>query len=151
MPDTASDESPDLLNEITPEDFGIETDRGASTLKRIGEIKALIKALTDERKMLEEQLKNEMGGDNSDPVVDGEHGLVAYLKPRRKPASIDLSSMAKHPDLEVHIVEAARSGALVATLGVVRPLRGKVAWADALLRYEMDGGETETLVIEELE
>lgn len=137
------------MNEITADEFGIETDRGASTLKRIGEIKALIKTLKAEQEVLEAQLTNEMGGSNRDPIVDGEHGLVAYLKPKKKPASIDLSTMAKHPDLEVHIVEAARSGALVATLGVVRPLKGKVAWADALLKYLMDGGETDILVIEE--
>lgn len=136
-------------DEITASEFEIETDRGASTLHRIGEIKALVKALNEERAVLEEQLKNEMGGENRDPIVDGEHALVAYLKPKKKPASIDLSSMAKHPELEVHIVEAARAGVLVATLGALRPLKGKTAWADALLKYEMSGGVTDQLVIEE--
>ena len=138
------------MSEITPGEFSIETDRGASTLKRIGEIKALIKALTEERALLEEQLKNERGGSNRDPIVDGEHGLVAFIRERKKPATIDLSSMAKHPDQEAHIIEAARAGVLSATLGALRPLKGKTAWADALLKFEMSGGITETLVIEEV-
>ena len=136
-------------NEIDPAEFGVETDRGASTLKRIGEIKALIRALTEEKNALEDMLRLELKPD-AEPIVDGEHGIVAYLKEKKKPASIDLSSMAKHPDQEPHIIEAARAGVLVATLGVLRPLKGKTAWADALLRYEMAGGVTHELKIEEV-
>lgn len=135
-------------NEIDPAAYGVSSDRGASTLKRIGEIKGQMKALKEELEGLEQMLRIELGND-MEPVVDLEHGIVGYLKEKKKPAMIDLSSMAKHPDLEAHIIEAARAGALVATLGVLRPLKGKTAWADALLRFEMLGGVTHELKIEE--
>ena len=83
------------------------------------------------------------------PIIDGERGLVATLKERNKPASIDLISMAKHPEMEEHIIEAARTGMLNASLTPLRAMKGKAAWADALLGMEMPGGVNSVLTIQD--
>lgn len=133
---------------INPEDFGIETDRGASTLSRIIELDAYIKTLEAERTALKDALRMELTN-NPDPVVDAEHGIVATLSERKKPASIDLITMAKHPEHEASIVEAARTGLLTAALTPLRAMKGKSPAADALLSYEMPGGVDYILKIEE--
>lgn len=136
------------MTAITPDEFGIDTDRGASTLSRIRELDGYIAAMEAERTTLKDALRLELTSDPT-PIVDGEHGLVAVLRERNRPASIDLASMAEHPDLAPLIAEAARAGVLFASLTAVRSVRGKTAWADALLRYEMPGGVSYVLTIEE--
>ena len=135
--------------EITPEEFGVETDRGAASLSRIVELDALIKTLESERTALKDALRMELTA-NPDPIADLEHGIVATLTERRKPAAIDLITMAKHPEHEANIVEAARTGLLSAALTPLRAMKGKSPAADALLSYEMPGGVDYILRIEEV-
>jgi hypothetical protein len=134
---------------IDPAEFGIEDFRAKAedSLHRIVQLDDQIKALQEEREMLKDAVKMELSSDHT-PIIDGERGIVATLRERRKPASIDLVSMSKKTGEEEHIIEAARTGVLNASLTPLRALRGKSASADALLRYEMPSGITEILVIE---
>lgn len=135
--------------EITPDEFGVATDRGASTLSRIVELDGYIRAMEAERNTLREQLKNELGTDPT-PIIDGEHGLVATLTERRKPASIDLGTLARDDDRAGEwLCEAARAGVLTATLTPLRALKGRNEWADRLLAREMPSGVDYVLRIEE--
>lgn len=133
---------------ITPEEFGLPG-RAAivESLHRILALKDQRKAIDDELAGLEQAVRLELASDPT-PLVDGERRISAVLKERAKPASIDLATMAKHADQEQHIVEAARAGLLNASLTPLRAMKGKTAFADALLSYEMPSGITETLVIE---
>ena len=134
---------------IDPSEFGITDSRAdvEESLHRIVLLDQQIKALTDEREILRDAARMELTNDGT-PIIDLERGIVAMLREKRKPASIDLVSMAKHPDQEAHIVEAARSGVLNASLTPLRALKGKSAWADALLKMEMPSGMTVELRIE---
>ena len=98
--------------------------------------------------MLKDGVKMELSSDRT-PIIDGERGIVATLRERKKPASIDLVSMSKNSGEEEHIIEAARTGVLNASLTPLRSLRGKSASVDAMLKYEMPSGVTEILVIEQ--
>jgi len=111
------------------------------------ELDDLIRTLEAERTVLKDALRMELTS-NPDPIADLEHGIVATLTERRKPAAIDLITMAKHPEHEANIVEAARSGLLNAALTPLRAMRGKSPAADALLSYEMPGGVDFILRIE---
>ena len=135
---------------IDPAEFGIENFRAKAeeSLYRILQLDEQIKALQEERELLKDGVKMELSSDRT-PIIDGERGIVATLRERKKPASIDLPSMSKKAGEEEHIIEAARTGILNASLTPLRSLRGKSAWADALLRYEMPSGITEILVIEQ--
>ena len=135
---------------IDPAEFGIEDFRAKAeeSLHRIVQLDDQIKALQEEREMLKDAVKMELSSDHT-PIIDGERGIVATLRERRKPASIDLVSMSKKMGAEKHIIEAARTGILNASLTPLRALRGKSASADALLKYEMPSGITEILVIEQ--
>ena len=133
---------------IDPAEFGVDTDRGASLLARILVLKAQEKALAEERAALEQIVRMELTN-NPDPIVDGERGIVATLVDRNKPASIDLISMAKHPELEGMIVEAARVGLLSVPLTPLRAMRGKSPAVDSLMRFEIPGGITQVLEIKE--
>jgi hypothetical protein len=135
---------------IDPAEFGIEDFRAKAeeSLHRIVQLDEQIKALQEEREMLKDAVKMELSSDHT-PIIDGERGIVATLRERRKPASIDLVSMSKKTGEEEHIIEAARTGILNASLTPLRALRGKSASADALLKYEMPSGITEILVIEQ--
>ena len=104
--------------------------------------------MTEEREALRDAVKLELSSDGT-PIIDGERGLVATLRERKKPASIDLISMAKHPEMEEHIIEAARTGMLNASLTPLRAMKGKAAWADALLGMEMPGGVSSVLIIQD--
>jgi len=136
-------------NPLSLTDFGIEDDRGASTISRLMEVKEFIKNLTAEKEALEQALRIELTN-NPEPIIDGEHGLVATLKERRAPATIDLVTMATHPEHAAHIVEAARSGLLTASLTPLRAMKGKSAHADALLSYEMPSGASYVLTLERI-
>lgn len=138
----------ELSTAFAPEDFGISTDRGASALARLVVVKEQLKALTAEKDAIEQALKVELTN-NPDPIVDGEHHIVAVLKERSKPASIDLVTMATIPQAQAHIVEAARAGVLSAALTPLRALKGTSAWADALLHMEIPGGVNFVLEVSE--
>ena len=135
---------------IDPAEFGIEDFRAKAeeSLHRIVQLDDQIKALQEEREMLKDAVKMELSSDHT-PIIDGERGIVATLRERKRPASIDLVSMSKNSGEEEHIIEAARTGILNASLTPLRSLRGKSASADALLKYEMPSGITEILVIEQ--
>ena len=134
---------------IDPAEFGIEDFRAKAeeSLHRILQLDGQIKALQEEREMLKDAVKMELSSDHT-PIIDGERGIVATLRERKKPASIDLVSMSKKTGEEEHIIEAARTGILNASLTPLRALRGRSAWADGLLKYEMPSGVTEILIIE---
>lgn len=117
------------------------------SLHHLLELDATIKALTEEREIIRQMVRIELGS-MDEPLVDYERGIVATLREKKLPASIDLVTLAKHQDKEVHIIEAARSGVLSAHLTPLRALKGKTAWADALLGSEMPGGVTYELKIE---
>ena len=135
---------------IDPAEFGIEDFRAKADerLHRIVQLDEQIKALQEEREMLKDAVKMELSSDHT-PIIDGERGIVATLRERKKPASIDLVSMSKNSGEEEHIIEAARTGVLNASLTPLRSLRGKSASVDAMLKYEMPSGVTEILVIEQ--
>jgi hypothetical protein len=133
---------------IDPAEFGITDARAdvEESLHRIVLLDQQIKALSEEREVLRDAARLELTNDGT-PIIDMERGIVATLREKRKPASIDLVSMAKRPDQEVHIVEAARSGVLNVSLTALRALKGKAEWADALLKMEMPSGVTVELRI----
>ena len=135
---------------IDPAEFGIENFRAKAeeSLYRILQLDEQIKALQEERELLKDGVKMELSSDRT-PIIDGERGIVATIRERKRPASIDLPSMSKKAGEEEHIIEAARTGILNASLTPLRALRGRSAWADGLLRYEMPSGVTEILVIEQ--
>lgn len=135
-----------MTQHITAEEFGIDDDRGAALLHRILELDEYIRNATAERDALRESIKRELA-DNPEPVIDYERNITAVLKERRAPASIDLVTMATHPEHERHIIEAARAGVLNAALTPLRALKGKSAWSDAVLSYEMPAGVTYLLEI----
>ena len=139
-----------MTEPIDPAEFGIEDFRAKAeeSLHRIVQLDDQIKALQEEREMLKDAVKMELSSDHT-PIIDGERGIVATLRERKKPASIDLVSMSKNSGEEEHIIEAARTGVLNASLTPLRALRGRSAWADGLLKYEMPSGVTEILVIEQ--
>ena len=139
-----------MTEPIDPAEFGIEDFRAKAeeSLHRILQLDEQIKALQEEREMLKDAVKMELASDHT-PIIDGERGIVATLRERKKPASIDLVSMSKNSGEEEHIIEAARTGVLNASLTPLRALRGRSAWADGLLKYEMPSGVTEILVIEQ--
>ena len=139
-----------MTEPIDPAEFGIEDFRAKAeeSLHRILQLDEQIKALQEEREMLKDAVKMELSSDHT-PIIDGERGIVATLRERKKPASIDLVSMSKNSGEEEHIIEAARTGVLNASLTPLRSLRGKSASVDAMLKYEMPSGVTEILVIEQ--
>jgi hypothetical protein len=134
-----------MTNAINLSEFTID-DRGASELSRLVEVKALIKTFTEEKEAIEQRLKIELQS-NPDPIFDGEHGLVATLKEKNKPATFDLINMAdKHPS---YIAELAKAGCLNVAVVQARGLKGKSAAADTLFsKYEMPGGVTYELRVE---
>lgn len=137
------------------DDFGamLAEDDGQKRAALEGSLARLL-ALRDQKKAIEEEISIlegplrqylELGGM---PLIDGEHQIVASVKERQRPASIDLATMAKNPLHAAHIIEAARAGVLTASLTPLRAMKGRSEWADTLLRAEMPGGVTYTLVIE---
>ncbi len=120
----------------------------AGALVRRQELKALIKGMQDEVDDLDALLRAALEADPT-PIVDGERGLVATLVERRKPAEVDLISFAEKPEHEPLLARAARMGLLSVRLISLRSQAGKVDAADARLRYEMPGGVTTVLTVEE--
>lgn len=139
------------MPEITPADFGIEDGRAKATdlLHRLVLVKEQLRELAAERELLEQAIRLELANDPT-PLIDHERGIVAVLKERNKPASIDLGTLAKDdPRAGEYLADAARAGVLTASLTPLRALRGKSAWADALLGREMPNGVTYVLEVEE--
>ena len=93
------------------------------SLHRLLALDATIKALEEEREIMRQAVRIELGS-MDEPLVDFERGIVATLKEKKLPASIDLVTLAKHQDKEAHIIEAARSGVLSARLTPLRTLKG---------------------------
>ena len=115
-----------MTEPIDPAEFGIEDFRAKAeeSLHRIVQLDEQIKALQEEREMLKDAVKMELSSDHT-PIIDGERGIVATLRERKKPASIDLVSMSKNSGEEEHIIEAARTGVLNASLTPLRALRAR--------------------------
>ena len=137
--------------EVTNELIEQEQDTRAevvASLKRIRDLKAYKKELEEELSALELRLKSVLEEDR-EPIIDGEHGLVATLQERRKPAEIDFITFAERPDAGRLLSEAAGQGLISARLTQIRGLKGKSEAADALLSAEMPGGVNHILVIEE--
>lgn len=144
----AMDEWVELLNEAGKPG----RDLAARSLARIHELKGIKKGIEDELSALEGLVKRALELD-PDPLVgelaeDSPARIVASLKERRKPASIDLGSLASEPNGERYLGDAARAGVLTASLTPLRALKGRNAWADALLSREMPGGVSDVLVME---
>lgn len=134
-----------MASAINLSDFTLD-DRGASELSRLWELRAYIKALSEEENAISQRLKLELQS-NPDPIVDGEHGLSAVLKPRAGAPTFDLIAMAQRDDRLV--VEAARMGLLNVRTEAVRKQRGQSEAADVLLaKYAMPGAETYALIVE---
>lgn len=134
-----------MTSAINLSDFTLD-DRGASELSRLWELRALIKTLESEEKAISDRLKLELQS-NPDPIVDGEHGLSAVLKPRAGAPTFDLIAMSQKDDRLV--VEAARLGLLNVRTEAVRKLRGQSEAADVLLsKYAMPSGDTYALLVE---
>lgn len=132
-------------NAINLSDFIVD-DRGASELSRYTELKEYIKNLTAEMDAIAQRLKVELNS-NPDPIVDGEHGLVATLKERAGAPAFDLISMSQKD--ERLLVEAARLGLLNVRTEAVRAQKGKAEAADVLLnKYAMPSGATYALIVE---
>lgn len=131
-------------------EYDVFTDRGASSLSRYYELVGIIKTLTEEKNALAEQFKEELKR-NPDPIVDGEHGLVATRIERRGAAEFDLISMAQRPEMERLIVEAAREGLLAGRTTAIRAQKGHSEAADVLLRsFEMPGQASYVLNVERI-
>ena len=134
-------------NPLSLTDFGIEDDRGASTISRLMEVKEFIKNLTAEKEALEQALRIELTN-NPEPIIDGEHGLVATLKEKSKPAEFDLISMGSQEPAS-YFADLAKANALRVQVTQARGLKGKMPAADALFsKYEMPGGSTFELRLE---
>jgi alkylation response protein AidB-like acyl-CoA dehydrogenase len=128
-------------------DTPVDRAEAVEMLSRINDLTAYIKEMTEERDALKDQVKRVLE-ENPDPLVDGERGLVATLKPRRLPAVIDLITFSQKPEAAEVLAEAGRMGFLNALLTPLRAQKGKSAVADVLLNYEMNGGESHVLTIE---
>ena len=137
------------MNAIDPAEYGV-TGRAevVATLSRIVMLRSQKKAIEDELAGLEQAVRIELGND-PEPLVDGEHGIVATLIERKAPARIDTATPAGEPWGGDVLCHAASAGLITVALTPLRALKGKVSWADALLRYEMPGGVQQMLKIEE--
>ena len=119
-------------------------------LARIEELNGYIGGLMDERDALKAAVRAVLE-DDREPLIDGEHGLVATLRDKNKPATVDVISFARKPENAQHLAYVAQSGLLNVALTAARALKGKSAAVDELLRYEMPGGGTTELRIERTE
>lgn len=145
----------DTLEPPHPADARLEEDsrlsrvEAVAALQRIQALKGQKKAIDDELSDLEALVKSVL--EDGEPLVDGEHGLMATLVERRRPAEIDLISFAEKPDAARLLAEAATQGVLSARLTQLRGLAGKSEAADALLRMEVPGGVNHVLTIERVD
>ena len=128
-------------------DTPVSREEAVGMLGRIKELDGYIGEATEERDALKAAVRAVLE-DDRDPLIDGEHGIVATLKDKNKPASVDVISFAKKPEHAALLVEAGAMGFLTVALTPLRAQKGKSAAADALLRYEMPGGSTSELRIE---
>jgi hypothetical protein len=117
-------------------------------LSRYSDLTAYIKAMEEEKADLAAMLKAALEEDPT-PIVDGERGISAYLKERSKGAEFDLITFASKPENERHLVALAQYGCLSARVTQLRGLKGKSSAADALLRFEMPGGVSHVLTVEQ--
>lgn len=147
----------DLIDTLEPphpadarleEDTRLDRRELAGTLAHIRDLKDEIKAMEDELEILTGHLRTALE-DDREPIVDGEHGLVATLIERSKGAEVDLISFAKRPDAERLLREAAEQGVLTARVTQLRGLAGRSEAADALLSVAAPGGVSYVLQIQE--
>ena len=128
----------------------VTREEAVGMLARIEELNGYIGGLMDERDALKAAVRAVLE-DDREPLIDGEHGLVATLRDKNKPATVDVISFARKPENAQHLAYVAQSGLLNAALTAARALKGKSAAVDELLRYEMPGGGTTELRIERTE
>ena len=134
---------------IDPAEFGVDGRTSlVPTLARVIAVKAQIKALKEELEKLEQPLKIELTN-NPEPIVDGEHGIVAMFKERSTPADFDLIAMAQATEAGL-LIQAAAQGRLTVRTTQLRGMKGRSAAADAILRYQMPGGVQQALIVEEV-
>lgn len=119
-------------------------------VKRLHDLRDIIKGLKSEEEQVAAALKAALESD-PEPIVDGEHGLVARLQERNKPAEVDLISFSKRPDGERLLREAAEQGLLSARVTQLKGLAGRSEAADALLSVSAPGGVTSILVVEKVQ
>ena len=145
-------EAMDEFSEPLVDAFHIERAEAEAMLPRIWELEGQQKAIEQELGELKAKVKRALEQDAMPLVgeLPNERRISASLKPRNKPASIDLISLARHPEHERHIVEAAQMGLLTASMTPLRAQKGRAACADALLAFEMPAGVNEILTIEVL-
>jgi Arc/MetJ family transcription regulator len=128
----------------------VTREEAVGMLARIEELNGYIGGLMDERDALKAAVRAVLE-DDREPLIDGEHGLVATLRDKNKPATVDVISFARKPENAQHLAYVAQSGLLNVALTAARALKGKSAAVDELLRYEMPGGGTTELRIERTE
>ena len=85
--------------------------------------------------------------ENPEPLVDGEHGIIATASVKKGRRSLDSISFAQNPDNAAHIVELMRRGD--ASVGVSNLKPGHSAADDAAIRFIMPATETPWVSIEE--
>ena len=128
----------------------VTREEAVGMLARIEELNGYIGGLMDERDALKAAVRAVLE-DDREPLIDGEHGLVATLRDKNKPATVDVISFARKPENAQHLAYVAQSGLLNVALTAARALKGKSTAVDELLRYEMPGGGTTELRIERTE
>lgn len=128
----------------------VTREEAVGMLARIKDLDGYIGGLMDERDALKAAVRAVLE-DDREPLIDGEHGLVATLRDKNKPATVDVISFARKPENAQHLAYVAQSGLLNVALTAARALKGKSAAVDELLRYEMPGGGTTELRIERTE
>jgi hypothetical protein len=117
-------------------------------LARRMDLKAYIKGMQEELDDIDAMLKAALEEDPT-PIVDGERGISAYLKERSKGAEVDLISFAERPGSDEILARAARLGLLTVRMTALRAQSGKAMCADELLKFEMPGGVSYALTVEQ--
>ena len=128
----------------------VTREEAVGMLARIKDLDGYIGDCMDERDALKAAVRAVLE-DDREPLIDGEHGLVATLRDKNKPATVDVISFARKPENAQHLAYVAQSGLLNVALTAARALKGKSTAVDELLRYEMPGGGTTELRIERTE
>lgn len=144
-------EAMDEWNDLLAAAMTQKRDDVVASLPRIVELEAQQKAIEQELNLLKTRAKDALADDPMPLIAtlpDEVTKVVATLKQRNKPASIDLKAVADAPRGEEFLADAARALVLTAALTPLRALKGRGAWADALLAAEMPGGISDVLTIE---
>ena len=85
--------------------------------------------------------------ENPEPLVDGEHGIVATASVKKGRRSVDALSFAQKPENAAHIVELMRRGDATIPVGGLKA--GRSAADDAALRFILPASETPWAEIQE--